>query len=287
MLLAMAALLLPTAIAEAEPVEWDPIAPGLEIGAFRASAPSEVGDSRILIVRIDPGEWELTLVGRSATGDVSGRTAREWAQAHGLVVATNAGMFATDYVTHVGYMECRGHVNSRGVNRYQSVAAFHPRPGSGQPPFRLFDLDEPGVTLESIRESYESLVQNLRLIKRSAENRWGPQEKRWSEAALGEDEEGNALLVFSRSPFSMHDLNEELIAADIGLVALQHLEGGPEAQLYVGWGELELELAGSFETSFRENDGNAVAWPVPNVLGIRARSVDDASPSPAADGSEP
>ena len=69
----------------------------------------------------------------------------------------------------------------------------------------------------------------------------------------------------------MHDLNQELLASDIGLVAAQHLEGGPEAQLYLHAGETKLEMFGSYETSFREDDNNAVAWPVPNVLGVRPR----------------
>ena len=69
----------------------------------------------------------------------------------------------------------------------------------------------------------------------------------------------------------MHDLNLELLAAGIGLVAAQHLEGGPEAQLYVHAGNTELEMFGSFETGFKEDDTNAIPWPVPNVLGVRPR----------------
>ncbi len=81
------------------------------------------------------------------------------------------------------------------------------------------------------------------------------------------------LFIFTRSPYSMDDLCRELLALDIGLVAAQHLEGGPEAQLYVRLGSVEREWFGSFETSFRENDENEQAWPVPNVIGIRARQA--------------
>jgi len=97
-------------------------------------------------------------------------------------------------------------------------------------------------------------------------------EVEWSEAALGEDDAGRILFIFSRAPFSMHDLNRELLAAGIGLVAAQHLEGGPEAQLYVHAGSTELEMFGSYETSFVENDKNSIAWPVPNILGVRPRA---------------
>jgi Phosphodiester glycosidase len=111
----------------------------------------------------------------------------------------------------------------------------------------------------------------LRLIKRPGSNQWGKQDRMWSEAALGEDDAGRILFIFSRTPFSMQDLNEELLAAGIGVVAAQHLEGGPEAQLYVRAGSFKLEQFGSYETLFRENDSNATPWPIPNILGVRPR----------------
>ena len=251
--------------------DWKSLAPGLELGWIVATSKSTVGDSRIAVVRIDPALWELELGGRSKTGEAAGYSAREWARIHGLAVAINAGMFGSDYTTHVGYMEYRGHVNSHGINGYQSVAAFDPRNPENDARFRIFDLDAPGITIETIRRDYASVVQNLRLVKRPGVNRWSKQDKKWSEAALGEDTEGRILFVFSRSPFSMHTMNSELLSAGIGLVALQHLEGGPEAQLYLHVGDVELELTGSYESSYEESDENTIAWPIPNVLGVTKR----------------
>ncbi len=250
---------------------WTELAPGLDHGEFTTSTPAPVGDSRITILRIDPALWELELVGASQSGDATLRTAPQWCRERDLVAAINAGMFATDYATHVGYLRSRDHVNNGNVNRYQSVAAFHPRAGVGQPPFRIFDLDDPAVAMDDILASYASAVQNLRLVKRPGENRWSRQDKRWSEAALGEDAQGRILFIFARSPFTMHELIEELLALDIGLVAAQHLEGGPEAQLHFQVGDHESTQVGSYETGFRLDDGNMEPWPVPNVLGIRPR----------------
>jgi hypothetical protein len=243
----------------------------MDFKVFTTSPQGSVGDSKVTVVRIDPRLWDLEFAGRSRSGDATTRTAREWCGIHGFTAAINAGMFATDYKTHVGYLRFRGHVNSDHVNSYQSVAAFDPR-DDALPRFRIFDLDEPGVTVKTILGDYASVVQNLRLIKRPRSNRWEQQEKRWSEAALGEDGAGRMLFIFSRSPLSMHDLNEELLASGIGLVAAQHLEGGPEAQLYVNVGSLSLELFGSQETSLKEDDRNRLTWPIPNVLGVRRRS---------------
>lgn len=251
---------------------WRSLAPGMELGTFVASKPSSAGDSRITVLRIDPNLWDLELAGTSRTGESAGRTARQWCQSHDLTAAINAGMYGTDYKTHVGYLRFREHVMSRHVNGYKSVAAFDPRPGKRLPRFRIFDLDAPGVTMDTIRRDFASVVQNLRLIKRPGLNRWQQQNKKWSEAALGEDSSGRILFIFSRSPFSMHDLNRELLAMDLDLVAAQHLEGGPQAQLYVRVGEVEIEMIGGYGTSFRANGGNAVPWPVPNVLGVRPRT---------------
>ena len=252
---------------------WQQLAPGMELKYFKAKKPSAVGDSRFTVLRIDPKSWDIVFAGISLSGETSGRTAREWCKAQNLGAATNAGMFETDYKTHTGYLQYKTHINSERVNEYQSVAAFGPR-RPGLPPFKIFDLDAPGVTMKSILEDYDSAVQNLRLIKRPGLNRWPSSNRRkWSEAALGEDAAGRILFIFTRSPFSMHDFNRELLSAGIELVAAQHLEGGPEAQLFVKTGDFTLEQFGSHETGFREDDGNKTAWPVPNVLGLRQKTA--------------
>lgn len=251
---------------------WQLLSPGLEINYIKAKKQSPVGDSRFTVLRIDPKHWELVFAGVSQTGESSGKTARGWCKAQKLTAAINAGMFAPDYKTHVGYLKFQDHVNCDQVNEYQSVAAFGPRrPNDSLPPFKIFDLDEPGVNMKTILKDYTSAIQNLRLIKRPGLNRWGQRTRKWSEAALGEDKTGKILFIFSRSPFSMHDFNEELLAAGIDLVAAQHLEGGPEAQLYLQIGKTTIEQFGSYETGFRDDDDNRSAWPIPSVLGLRQK----------------
>jgi hypothetical protein len=252
--------------------DWQLLSPGMELRYLAVTRPQVTRGARLTVLRIDAHLWELEIMGTSRTGETAGHTAREWCETHKLTAAINAGMFKTDGTTHVGFMRFREHLNNGKVNSYQSVAAFDARGPASLAPFRIFDLDSPGVTLESILKDYGSAVQNLRLIKRPGSNQWSQQDRMWSEAALGEDSSGRVLFLFSRTPFSMHDLNQQLLSAGIGLVAAQHLEGGPEAQLYLRVGELQLESFGSYETSFRENDSNAKPWPIPNVLGVRPRS---------------
>ena len=66
----------------------------------------------------------------------------------------------------------------------------------------------------------------------------------------------------------MHNLNDILLSLPIDLICAQHLEGGPEAQLYVRSESTELQLVGSYESGFMDDNLNSRAWPIPNVLGI-------------------
>jgi hypothetical protein len=252
--------------------DWKVLAAGIDLKYVTAKNPSPVGDSCILILRMDPNLWQLEAMGISQTGESAGHTARDWSRSRNFSAAINAGMFAADYKTHVGYMRSSNHVHNGHPTAYQSVAAFEPRDSQFFPRFRIFDLDAPGVHFQEILKNYSGVLQNLRLVKRPGLNQWSQQDRKWSEAALGEDDAGRILFIYSRSPFSMHDLNGELLAAGIGLVAAQHLEGGPEAQLYLHVGAVELEMCGSYETSFTENDSNFTAWPIPNILGVRPRA---------------
>jgi Phosphodiester glycosidase len=251
--------------------EWQTLAPGMELKYVTPHGASG-SNSAITILRMDPKQWELALLGTSQTGESTGHTAHEWCLKGKFTAAINAGMFGTDGKSHIGYMRSGEHVNSSKRNSYQSVAAFNPQSASAAA-FRIFDLDAPGVSFESILKDYGAVVQNLRLIKRAGVNAWPSQEKKWSEAALAEDDGGRILFIFFREPYNMHDLNQELLGAGLGIVAAQHLEGGPEAQLYFRAGGVEKEMFGSYGASLQVNGENTIPWPIPNVLAVRPRQA--------------
>ena len=61
------------------------------------------------------------------------------------------------------------------------------------------------------------------------------------------------------------------LALPLGLSAAMHVEGGPEASLSVHAGGIDLDLNGSFETGFNENESQVRQWPIPNVLATPRR----------------
>ncbi len=266
--LALALLAAPAPAPGAPHGTWSELAPGLELGSFALEERQALG-AEVHVLRVDPRLWELTLHG-IPRGESFGHTAREWSRREGLVAAVNAGMYQVDYRTHSGYMAADGTVFSRGTNAYLSAAAFEPV-DPADPPFRIVDLDE--EPLPGLLPRYRRVVQNLRMVKRPGENRWSPQERRWSEAALGQDREGRALFIFCGAPLPLDRLIRALLALPLGLVAAQHLEGGSQAQLFVEAGGGHLELTGAREGAFPVPDGGRAARPIPNVIGVRKRAA--------------
>jgi len=145
----------------------------MDIIRVQSHQPSIVGDSKITVLRIDPGLWELEVIGIVQTGETAGHTARDWAQKQKYAAVINAGMFEADNKTHLGYLRSHDHVYNGRVNSYRSVMAFDPREGKKVPAVRILDFD-------------------IRVVKRPGLNQWEKQTRQWSEAAVGEDREGRA-----------------------------------------------------------------------------------------------
>lgn len=254
----------------ADPDPWQRLEPGLELGAFRSPRPSSTGDSVVRALRIDPARFEFHLLNASAPGAGGPRTARRWCRDRGMTAAINASMYQGDHRTSVSLMRTRGHVNNPRLTKDMTILAFDPDDPE-LPPVRL--IDRQCDDLEALAPRYGTLVQSIRMLSCRGSNVWQQQPRRWSTAAIGMDDDGRVLFFHVRSPYSVHDVIEILRELPLGLARAMYVEGGPEAQLYVESGDRALEFVGSYETGFNENDDNAAAWPVPNVVAIRRRGA--------------
>ena len=255
----IAGLLIWSAVAAAPcgaaPVAWKVLKPGVEYAAIPIAS-----GQPLHVVRVDPARATLVAATASETG-TEPQTAGQWCRASHLSVAINLGMFNADHRTHTGYLRTGRHVNSAEWNAYKSVLAVRPRSA------QWFDLE--GSIPVTTLDQYEIVVQNLRLIARPGKNVWAANDRKWSEAALAIDSSHRLLFIFSRAPYTMRDFNALLLSLPLGIESAMHLEGGPEASLSVHVGSFNLDLCGSYETGFMENDRNGVQWPIPNVLGVR------------------
>jgi len=253
------------------PPPWNELGPGLELGTFVAARPSDVGDSRIRVLRVDPARWELVLLNASADPTMGNRTVGDWVETEGLVAAINASMYQMDHSTSTAHMERAGHVNNPRWTTDNATLAFDVRPGeASRGPLTI--LDPACDDVPAGRSAYRTLVQSIRMLRCDGVNVWSQQDTRWSHAAIGLDGSGRALFVHARSPWSTHDFIDLLRELPLDLRRLQYAEGGPEASLSVKAGGVRLDLFGSYETGFFESDDNDRPWPVPNVVGVRAKS---------------
>jgi len=264
-LLLLTLLICIEASAAADP--WKRLEDGLDIGIFHINTSSLFNHSEITVLRVDPKNWDIKLYSIRQSGYKKGIPSKEWSRRHQLTAAINAGMHLPDMSTHVGYMQTDKSTQGRRAKSYQSLAAFSPRT-KDVPPFRIFDMDEEDADFDKITKEYAHVVQNLRLIKRPGLNRWEQKNRRWNEAALGEDKQGRALLIYSSGLLNMHDLNEALLSLPLDLVTAQHLEGGREAQLYINHPDYTKELNNSIDPLYLGQDRNLGAWPIPNVIGV-------------------
>jgi hypothetical protein len=220
------------------------------------------------LVRIDPAKAPLEAVMAGAE-DGRPRTAAQWCRERKLAVAINMGMYREDRRTNSGHAHTPGYVNNaRWAGAYKSALGLGALK-SAVPPAMMADLDKPD---DKTRLSmYGTVVQNLRLIQSSGRGVWAKQDRRWGEAAVAIDKEGRILFIFSRYPYSMKELIDVLLSQPLGIAAAMHVEGGPEASLSIHAGGVDLDLNGSYETGFNENDMVRVQWPIPNVFGSRRR----------------
>ena len=257
-LTAIAAIVaMPACAYAAAPIAWCTLAPGLEHG--QAALAAHIGDGQLHIVRIDPAHFRFALASAAATGG-GYRTARRWAEERGFSAVINAGMFQSGGAP-VGYAKADGRVIQPHLNSNLSVFAFDDRRA------RLLDLS--CDTFDPSRE--KNALQGIRMVACDDRNVWSPQARRWSIAAIAQDRGGRILFLHTRSPHSVHDFINALLALPLSIVRMMYQEGGPEATLFVSVGGFELERIGSFETGFNENDDNLVAWPLPNVFGVCPR----------------
>jgi len=255
------------AASAAEGIEWKPLVPGVSYAEIRTNPPDVDGEARLHVVRIDPARAELRAV-MASEHDGKRRRARDWCLDFGLAVAINLGMYQQDRLSNVGYARNGEHVNNaHWASTYKSVLGFGPKPDVS-PAALIVDLDEEG-SHEQL-DGYGTVVQNLRLLKSPGRNVWSKQERRWSEAAIAIDGEGRILFLFSREPYTMWDFNRMLLSTPLDVKRAMHAEGGPEASLSIHAGGVDLDLSGSFETGFNENNDNPRQWSIPNVLGVKS-----------------
>ncbi len=201
---------------------------------------SFIGESRALIVQIDPSAYEMVLSDTFTTME-------NHLKHNNGMAAINAGMFwfGPDEPT----TRLVGGLWKNGVQQYP--------PLKSNMKYSLLHGDTIAVAMpgEYLPEKHD-YTQAYRMVY-NKQAVWQKDEKFWSAAVLGWD--GKYIyLIHVRSPYAMNDLAHQLIDK-LGLSRLAYLEGGPESTLTTK----DSVSIGSYETDFWEDDSNREQWEVP------------------------
>jgi len=250
--------------------KWQTLLEGLELGIFFSPRLSEVGDSMIRVLRIDPDRYEFKLFNTTSSDQGRTRTAKEWCLRNGLVAAINASMYQTDHKTSVSLMLTESHTNNPRLSKDMTILAFD-RQSDEVPPVKI--IDRQCEDFQTWKKKYRTFVQSIRMVSCKGKNVWTQQPQKWSTAAIGIDNNGKILFIHARSPYSTHDFINLLQMLPLDISRAMYAEGGPEAQLYISAGGHEFEFIGSFESNFNNNNENTIAWPIPNIVGITLRKT--------------
>ena len=259
----------PAEIAVKKDSEWQKLAQGLELGIFSAPLPSEIGDSKIRVLRIDPQRYQLRLLSASAFENGRPLSAKQWGQQHGLVAAINASMYQEDYKSSVSLMRSRAHINNPRLSKDMTILAFD-RKTAEVPLVKI--IDRQCEDFKIWRKKYSTMVQSIRMISCTGENVWTQQPQKWSTAAIGVDDRDRVLFIHVGSPYSTHDLIDILKKLPLNITRAMYAEGGPQAQLYINIGDHEQEFVGNYEIEIQENMKKLISRPVPNVVGITLKA---------------
>lgn len=250
-----------------QPNIWQPLEPGLELGRFTSARDKPYTGSVINVLRIDTQRFELVLFNASAHNDVL-LTPKQWAQSKGLVAVINASMFQQDLVTSVSLMRTEHHTNNSYQSKDKAILAFDPT--VGQVPLVKI-IDRQCDDFDTWKKNYKTLIQSIRMISCHGQNVWTAQSKKSSISAVAMDRLGKVLFIHTENEFATHDLIDTLIDLPLEIAQAMYVEGGPQAQLYVGSSDRIFEFTGSFNTLF--SGGANLAWPLPNVIGIKRKKL--------------
>jgi hypothetical protein len=248
---------------------WQILAEGLELGVFKAPVPSEIGDSKIRVLRIDPQFFKLRLLNASAVKEGRPLSAKEWCRRNGLVAAINASMYQADYKSSVSFMRTKAHINNPRLSKDMAILAFDPRQAD-IPPVKI--IDRQCEDFETWDKKYSTVIQSIRMISCTGKNVWTQQPQKWSTAAIGVDECDRVLFIHVGSPYSTHDLIDILKNLPLKISRAMYSEGGPQAQLYINIGDYEYEFVGHYEIELQGNMKKLISRPVPNVVGISPKT---------------
>jgi hypothetical protein len=213
---------------------------GLAWGEFEIISDSSLQKSLIYVLRLNPDYYEFRLLS-SAEDKCSPMSVKDWCVKYDYEIGFNAGMYAEDNKTTVGYCKNFDFMINNHFNKHNSVFAFNSKNIDSA---AAIILDRQCDDFDILQKEYHSLLQSIRMIGCTGENVWKQSPKTHSILSLAGDSSGHILLIFSRTPLSVHDFIEHVLTLDLKIIRMMYLEGSTPACLYVNNKNVNVSLGG-------------------------------------------
>ena len=256
-------------------IKWQNIIPGLDFCETMAPRKSEINDSKITILKLNPKFFDFHLL-MATEQTKKPLDAKEWADSFDLDIVINAGMYdLTKKMYSKGFLKGEKHTNRADIHpNYKTMIAFNPK-DSLEKSFTVCDLD--CDSFASVKNKYNCLAQGLRMLDCNSEPiGWNKRKQYCSQLITTIDDLGNVYLIFVRSPYLHNEMIAYMREMKLNLYNAIYMEGGPQTSLYVdiqkdGKELFHLEKIGSYVSETYPNDKNDHFWKLPNVIGMKVK----------------
>ncbi len=257
-------------------INWKEINKAVAICETYAPRKSEINDSKITILKLNPKylDFELLMGTEHYKKSLS---APDWADSFDLNIVINAGMYdLSKKMYSKGFLKDENHTNRADIHpNYKTTIAFNPKDSSDNR-FTVCDLDCDSFT--SVQKRYHCLAQGLRMLDcNGGPIGWNKRRQFCSQLICTIDDQGFMYLIFVRSPYLHNEMIAYMQQMKLNLYNAIYLEGGPQTSLYVdiptGNNErFHLEKIGSYVSETYATDKNDYFWKLPNVIGMKLKN---------------
>jgi hypothetical protein len=256
-------------------IRWQNIIPGLDFCETMAPRKSDINDSKISIIKLNPDHFDFHLL-MATEHYKKPLNAKDWADSFDLNIVINAGMYDLSRKMYSkGFLKGEKHTNKAELHpNYKTVIAFNPKDTLTKP-FTVCDLECDSFL--TLKNKYHCLAQGLRMLDCNAEPiGWNKRKQYCSQLITTIDDLGNVYLIFVRSPYLHNEMIAYMREMKLNLYNAIYMEGGPQTSLYVdirkdGKELFHLEKIGSYVSETYATDKNDYFWKLPNVIGMKVK----------------
>ena len=258
----------------AQTIKWEKVDDGLFYAEIVAPLKSDINDSKITILKIDPSKYNFEIA-TASQNKCKPKPLSEWCTDKNLIAGVNATMFSLRNRSIAnGYLRNYKHKNNGKLKGgYGAMAVFNPKKGKTVPPFQIVDMCN--TEWYKMEPDYNCFAQSIRMIDCNSQIvEWKVKPNmRSSMTVLAVDKEGNALFIFTRSPYTANQFSDMLLFLPLNIKSAMYLDGGPEASFYLCHNGFEICKSGCYVTDTYERDDNDHFWDIPNIIGISKKEL--------------